>query len=133
MFLLSAASFKAGKVNVTTISPGLFACEQVTFATPFRGGQEIRVLASFGHTVESPTRGHGAVVWLESVQVTGFRICVLEFGDGSNGTAEVNWIALQSAPSGSQMGSTALNSWATGTKCKKIDFPQVKIVNINAK
>ena len=133
MFLLSAASFKAGKVNVTTISPGLFACEQVTFATPFRGGQEIRVLASFGHTVESPTRGHGAVVWLESVQITGFRICVLEFGDGSNGTAEVNWIALQSAPSGSQMGSTALNSWTTGTKCKKIDFPQVKSVNFDAK
>ena len=125
MFLISAASFKAGKVNVTTISPGLFACEQVTFATPFRGGKEIRVLASFGHSVESPTRGHGAAVWLESVQVTGFRICVLEFGDGSNGTAEVNWIALQSAPSGSQMGSTALNAWTTGTKCKKIAFPQV--------
>ena len=40
-------------------------------------------------------------------------------------SAEINWIALQSAPKGAQLGTTSLDSWTTGTECKKIDFPQV--------
>ena len=113
---------------MTKANPGLFACEQVSFAEPFDGGQEVIVLASFGHKMKNPIRGHGAAIWLGSKQSTGFRICVLEFGDGSNTTAEFNWVALQSAPSGSQIGTTALNSWTTGTECKRIDFAQVSNV-----
>ncbi|CAH3186612.1 unnamed protein product, partial [Porites evermanni] len=37
---------------------------------------------------------------------------------------EINWIALQSAPSGAQIGTTSLDSWTIGTECKKIYFPQ---------
>ena len=113
---------------MTKGNPGLFACEQVSFAEPFDGGQEIKVLASFGHTMKNPIRGHGAAIWSESKKNTGFRICVLEFGDGSNTTAELKWVALQSVPSGAQMGTTALNSWTTGTECKRIDFAQVSNV-----
>ena len=42
--------------------------------------------------------------------------------------AELNWIALESAPSGAQLGTTSLDSWTTGTKCKKVDFPQVSLI-----
>ena len=77
--------------------------------------------------MKSPTRGNGAAIWLESVKKTGFRICVLEFEDGSNGTAEVNWIAVQPVLSGTQIGTTSLGSWTTGTECKRIDFPQVSV------
>ena len=47
---------------------------------------------------------------------------------GSNAAAELNWIALESAPSGAQLGTTSLDSWTTGTKCKKVDFPLVSLI-----
>ena len=121
----TAASFKAGKVNVTTASPGLFACEQIQFTEPFNGGSDIKVFASFSHSVKSPTRGYGGAIWVESESQNGFKTCISEYSEGSNGTAEVNWIAVQSAPSGTQTGTTSLSSWTTGTECKRIDFPQV--------
>ena len=37
---------------------------------------------------------------MESVSTSGFTACVLEFGDGSNSTSEINWLALQSVPLG---------------------------------
>ena len=123
--LFTAASFKAGKINVTTINPGLFACEKVSFSEPFHGGKEVKVFASFGHSVKNPTRGDGAAIWVESEDKNQFKTCISEYGLGSNTTGEVNWIAVQSAPSETQIGTTSLNSWTTGTKCKRIDFPQV--------
>ncbi|KAJ7382889.1 hypothetical protein OS493_031947 [Desmophyllum pertusum] len=119
-----ALSFKAGKENITIASPGLFACKEVSFQDPFNRGQDVKVLASVGHAVKSETTRNGAAIWVEDVTANGFTVCVLEFGDGSNDTAEVNWIAVQSAPSGSQLGATSLNSWTTGTECKRIDFQQ---------
>ena len=89
------------------------------------------MFASFGHSVKSPTRGNGAAIWVESEDQNQFTACVSEYGDGSNGTAEVNWIAVQSVPSEAQIGTTAdLNSWSTGTKCEMIDFPQASIISI---
>ena len=111
---------------MTTTIPGLFACQNVYFAQPF-DGREVKVFASFGHSVKNPSRGNGAAIWVESEETSQFTTCISEYGDGSNGTAEVNWIAVQSVPSGAQIGTTALNSWTTGTKCKKIDFPQVSL------
>ena len=109
---------------MTTANPGLFACHKVSFAQPF-GGKEVKVFASFGHSVKNPFRGNGAAIWVGSEDTNQFTTCISEYGDGSNGTAEVNWIAVQSVPSGAQVGTTTLNSWTTGTECKKIDFPQV--------
>ena len=54
--------------------------------------------------------------------------CILEYSDGYNRTAEVNWVAMQSLPSGAQIGTTSLDSWTTGTICKRIDFQQVSFV-----
>ncbi|CAH3188037.1 unnamed protein product [Porites lobata] len=116
--------FKAGKINTTTKNTGLFACEKITFARPFSGGKQVKVFASSGHSVNSQTLGNGAAIWVESVDRTQFRACIYEYRNGSNTTAEINWIALQSAPPGAQLGTTSLESWTTGTECKKIYFPQ---------
>ena len=110
---------------MTTTSPGLFACKKISFNESFYGGQKIKVLASVGHTVKSSTPRSGAASWVEDVKLSGFTVCVVEYGQGSNGTTEVNWIAVQSVPLRSQLGTASLNAWTTGTQCKKIDFQQV--------
>ena len=127
-FFKIAGIFEAGKANVTTPSLGLFACQQVSFATPFQSGQEVTVLATLGRSIKSPTRGNGGAIWVESVDQSGFKACILEYSDGSNNTAEVNWIATQSAPSGGKRGSISFGDWTTGTKCKIINFQQVSVL-----
>ncbi|KAL9975448.1 hypothetical protein ACROYT_G012609 [Oculina patagonica] len=121
-----ALSFKAGKDNVTTSTSGLFACKKISFQYPFYGGQQVKVLASVSHTLKSPTPRSGAAIWVEDVMVKGFTVCVVEYGEGSNGTTAVNWIALQSPPARSQLGTASLSPWTTGTKCKRIVFKQVR-------
>ena len=71
---------------------------------------------------------NGAAVWVESEDQSQFRACIYKYSDGSNAAAELNWIVLESAPSGAQLGTTSLDSWTTGTKCKKVDFPQVSLI-----
>ena len=127
LYSFTALGFKVGKDNITTITPGLFACKVVYFTSPFNGGQQITVLASVGHTVESQRPRNGAAVWVEGVKGSEFTICVLEFGNGSNRTVEVNWLSFQASPHGSQIGTTSLNSWTTETECKRIDFQQVRV------
>ena len=68
---------------------------------------------------------NGAAVWVEAVKESEFTVCVLEFGNGSNRTLEVSWLSFQGSLGGSQIGTTSLNSWTTGTECKRIDFQQV--------
>ena len=81
------------------------------------------MFASFGHSVKNSSLGNGAAIWVESEDRHQFKTCISEYGEGSNGKAEVNWIAVQSAPSGAQIGSHTLNSWTTETKCERIVFP----------
>ena len=83
------------------------------------------VLASVGHTVKNQTPRNGAAVWVEAVTANKFTACVLEFGNGSNKTVEVNWFSFQAPLRGSQIGTSSLKSWTTGTECKRIDFQQV--------
>lgn len=89
----------------------------MSFIRPFDVGKEVKVFASFGHSVKRPVRGNGAALWVELEDDKQFTTCITEYGDGSNGTAEVNWVAFQSVPSGAEMGTTTLNSWTTGTEC----------------
>ena len=51
-FLLTEPIIKAGKDNVTISTPGLFGCKKISFQRPFSDGQQVKVLASFGHTVK---------------------------------------------------------------------------------
>ena len=123
--ILTALSFKAGKENITSTAPALFACKKISFPNPFSGGQQSKVFASVGHTVKSQTSRNGAAIWVEDVTANGFTACIVEYAEGSNGTTEVNWMALQSAPSGSQMETSSLDAWTSGTECKKIAFKKV--------
>jgi len=123
--LFTALTFKTGKDKVRTTTPGLFACKKVSFKSSFQSGQQVKVLASVGHAVKSPVPKYGAAIWVEDVKRIGFTVCVVEYATGSNGTTEVNWIALQSPPPGSQLGTASFNSWSSGTKCKRIVFKQV--------
>ena len=116
---------------MSTTAPGLFACKKMFFEKPFSGGQEIKVFASKSHALKRQTHGNGAAIWVESANKNEFTICVLEYGDGSNGTAELNWIALQSEPVGSKLGTTSLNPWNTETHCKRIAFQKVRgLINL---
>jgi len=124
LYSFTGLGFKAGKDNITTITPGLFACKVIYFSSPFYGGQQVTVLVSVGHTVKSQTPRNGAAVWVEAVKESEFTVCVLEFGNGSNRTLEVSWLSFQGSLGGSQIGTTSLNSWTTGTECKRIDFQQ---------
>ena len=128
---VTALGFKAGKENVTTAIPGLFACKKISFQYLFSGGQQVKVFASVAHTEKSQNPRNGAAVWVEDVTRSGFTACVVEFGDSSNGTKEVDWIAVQTAPYGSQIGTKSLSSWTTGTECERIDFKQVRCVLIS--
>ncbi|XP_066022454.1 uncharacterized protein [Pocillopora verrucosa] len=119
-----APSIKAGKDNVTTNSPGLFGCKKIYFQHPFHGKQQVKIFASFGHNIGSSGHRYGGAVWVESVSTSGFTACVLEFGDGSNSTSEINWLALQSVPLGTQSETVHLNAWTTGKKCTTIKFKQ---------
>ena len=110
----------------TTLS--LFACKNVSFEEPFNGGQEIKIFISKSHATKSSTRGNGAAIWVESVNNKAFTVCVLEYGDGSSGASQVNWMALQSVPTGAQLGTASLNSWTSGTNCKRIAFEKVRFV-----
>ncbi|XP_073252197.1 uncharacterized protein [Porites lutea] len=114
-----AVSFKSGKIdNITALNgAGLFACEKITFAESFPSGKQVKVFASPSNS------STGAALWVESEDKSQFSACIYEYSDGSN-AIEINWIALQSAPSGAQIGTTSLDSWTTGTECKKIYFPQ---------
>ena len=113
-----------------TTTLGLFACKNVSFEEPFNGGQKIKIFISKSHATEGSTqaRGDGAAIWVESVDNKAFTVCVLEYGDGSSGASQVNWMALQSIPTGAQLGTASLNAWTTGTKCKRIAFEKVQFV-----
>ena len=121
----SGASFQTGKTNVTVRSPGLSSCQAVRFSSSFAGGGSVKVFTSVGHAVGAEKPRDGATTWVESVTNSGFKACVLEFGRGSNGSAEVNWLASQTALQGVQHGSVSYDLWTTGTKCKRVDFPKV--------
>ena len=120
-----ALSIKTGICNVTITTPGLFACEKVSFENPFNGGQDVKVFVSKSHATKSYSGGDGAAIWVESVDNKEFTVCVLEYGDGSSGTTKVNWMALQSVPVGAQLDTVSLDSWSTGEKCKRIAFEKV--------
>ena len=111
-----------------TTSLSLFACKNVSFEEPFIGGQEIKIFISKSHATKSSTRGNGAAIWVESVNNKAFTVCVLEYGDGSSGASQVNWMALQSVATGAQLGTASLNSWTTGTNCKWIAFEKVRFL-----
>ena len=109
-----------------TTTSSLFACKNVSFEEPFIAGQEIKIFISKSHATKRSTRGNGAAIWVESVNNKAFTACVLEYGDGSSSISQVNWMALQSVPTGALLGTASLNSWSGGINCKRIAFEKVR-------
>ena len=125
-FPLSGQSLlQHGKVNFTVVSPSLLHCRTVQYPQAFSSSSNIRVLASISHQNESLSVHDSAVVWTTDVTQNSFRICVLESGLGTNGSAVVNWIAFRGTPSGALDGAASFNAFTSGTKCERVDFAQV--------
>ena len=125
-FRLSGQSLlQHGKVNFTVVSPSFLHCRTVQYPQAFSSSRNIRVLASISHQNESLSVHDSAVVWTTDVTQNSFRICVLESGLGTNGSAVVNWIAFRGTPSGALDGAASFNAFTSGTKCERVDFAQV--------
>ena len=74
------------------------------------------VLASISHGKESLSVHDSAVVWTSDVTQSSFRVCVLESGLGTNGSAIVNWIAFRGATSGMLDGIASFSTFTNETK-----------------
>ena len=103
-------------------SQNLLYCTTVQYPQIFSSAGNIRVLASISHENEQPRVHDSAVVWTTDVTKNSFRVCVLESGLGTNGSAVVNWIAFRGTPSGALDGTASFNAFTSGTKCEKVNF-----------
>ena len=125
IFISGQSLLQHGTVNFTVVSPSLLHCRTVQYPRVFSSSSNIRVLASISHGNESLSVHDSAVVWTTDVTQNSFRICVLESGLGTNGSAVVNWIAFRGTPSGALDGAASFNAFTSGTKCERVDFAQV--------
>jgi len=116
--------FQLGKVNFTVVSPDVLQCTTVQYPQVFSSSGNIRVLASISHGKESPSVHDSAVLWTSEVTQSNFRVCVLESGLGSNGSAVVNWVAFRGTPSGALDGTASFSVFTSGTKCERVNFAQ---------
>ena len=77
---------------------------------------------------------HEAVVpWVEDIRENNFTVCVTQAGrnEKRNGQffATVDWLADQGAPDGGVSGSIDMPTWWTGTKCRIVTLPSVRLAN----
>ena len=96
--------FESWMVHLTSIS-----CKSLCLRWPYK---------------EEPCPRNGGAIWVDDVIEIGLTACVR---DSSNSTKEVNWIAVGTAPLGSQISTKLRSSWTTGTECERIDFQQVEL------
>ena len=107
------------------VYPDLLYCTTVQYPGAFSSSRNVRVIASVSHEKDSVRVHDSAVVWTSDVTQRSFRVCVLESGPGTNGSAVVNWIAFRGAPSGMLDGAASFSTFTSGTKCERVNFPQV--------
>ncbi|XP_022809623.1 uncharacterized protein LOC111346613 [Stylophora pistillata] len=113
-----------GKINFTAYYPDLLYCTNVQFPRAFSSSRNVRVITSISYESNTGSVHDSAVVWTSDVAQSSFRVCVLESGPGTNGSAVVNWIAFRSAPSGILDGTASLSAFTSGTKCERVTFAQ---------
>ena len=121
IFISGQSLLQHGTVNFTVVSPSLLHCRTVQYPQVFSSSSNIRVLASISHENETLSVHDSAVVWTTDVTQNSFRICVLESGLGTNGSAVVNWIALRGTPSGTLDGAASFNTFTSVLKRVKIN------------
>ena len=108
-------------------SPDLLYCTTVQYPQVFSSSGNIRVLASISHGKESPGVHDSAVLWTSEITQNSFRVCVLESGLSTNGSAIISWVAFRGTPSGALDGTASFSAFTSGTKCERVNFAQVWI------
>jgi len=78
---------------------------------------------------------HEAVVlWVEDIRENNFTVCVTQAGrnEKKNGQelATVDWLAYQGAPDGGVSGSLDMPTWWTGTNCRVVSLPAVRLADL---
>ena len=126
IFISGQSLLQHGTVNFTVVSPSLLHCRAVQYPQVFSSSSNIRVLASISHENQTLSVHDSAVAWTTEVTQNSFRICVLESGLGTNGSAVVHWIAFRGTPAGTLDGAVSFNAFTSGTKCDRVDFAQVR-------
>ena len=119
---------KYGKATLPSPSPNNIYCRPVSFPQSFSGSGAVRVLASVSHGDESSIVHDSAVVWTKKVTAQSFELCMMESGEGTNGTGVVNWLAFQATPSGALAGTASVGLFTSSTKCTRVNFAQVSPV-----
>ena len=112
-------------MNFTGAYPHTVHCKTVLYPRTFSSSGVVRVLAAVSHGEESSSIHDSAVVWTAGVTRSSFRVCMMETGVGTNGSADVNWLAYQGTPTGMLGGVASFATFTSGTKCKRVDFAQV--------
>ena len=119
---------KWGKAHIPQNGKNGLHCQGVTFTKSFSKGTTVRVLASINHG-EVPLAVHDtAFIWVEDVSVTGFTVCLVIGGQGNAGNTTVDWFAFKGSLSGAQDGAASFGLFTTGTQCKTVKFPKVRII-----
>ena len=74
-------------------------------------------------------------LWVARPTTSGFTVCIRATGAGTNGTTEVDWLALLETGSVKDKdlnkGSIAFEKWGEGVKCKKVTLSKVSVCPIN--
>ena len=131
VYVLGQVLVQTGKVNFTVAYPDFLYCTTVQYPRTFSTSRNVRVLASISHGNEYARVQDSAVVWTSDVTQSSFRVCVLESGLGTNGSAIVNWIAFRGTPSGMLDGAASFSTFTSGTKCERVNFAQVNMASIS--
>ena len=126
IYYLGQTLVQDGKINFTASYPDLLYCTNVQFPRAFSSSRNVRVIASIGYESNTRSVHDSAVVWTSDVTQNSFRVCALESGLGTNGSAVVNWIAFRGAPSGMLDGTASFSAFTSGTKCERVTFVQVR-------
>ena len=109
-------------------------CEQVPL-TPyvFYPDKPVHIQVSVNHAnFSDPNYVHEAVVpWVEEIRENNFTVCMTQAGrnEKKNGQAfaTVDWLAYQGAPDGGVSGEMDMPTWWTGTNCRTVALPQVRL------
>ena len=67
-------------------------------------------------------------IWVEDVKVSGFKACVVVGGQSNAGNTTIDWFAFEGSQSGAYDGVASFDLFTTGSQCKTVNFPKVRII-----
>ena len=79
---------------------------------------------------DSVTVHHAITSWTENVNTGNFTVCAMQSGRNGNNLnpfATLDWMAYQGATPEVLTGNININKWWSGTNCKDVTFPKVRL------